>query len=457
MATQYFYRILWLMAGGLFMQASPSWAANAWAEKGQFQLDGVLSTTFIKLETQPFKQEFSSKPITGIGDITTELELRPNMALAFDPCTTDIKPRMRTTHLNGQAEQVEANNTQVYLNTALVQCRLTPALEVSAGRQRLQWGNSLFRSPSNPFFAESVLFNPVDELLGKDFITLEYRPNFNWQLSSIANPSESHLDKPANPQYEFIKTYGLKAEYTGETQHLGAIISQREHNPLRIGGFSHYTFNRALLLYGEFTASKDTSGRLPYSTQKYLNTDGNANATTETTIEFAAAPLIEDKIRHTFLLGGSYTLLNGWTANIEYLDSSEGFNAQQAQAWQNAGGYAIQQLNNLNNTQQNPTPQMLNAAPLLADAYDPLWRQLRQHYLIVQYSRTEYRNKFDVALQNISNLDDHSNSLALSVVYQSSDSTELFLVANMNTGGGERELGRLIENVVLLGLRFYTF
>ena len=52
---------------------------------------------------------------------------------------------------------------------------------------------------------------------------------------------------------------------------------------------------------------------------------------------------------------------------------------------------------------------------------------------------------------------DGSNSIAASVVYHSSDNTELFLVANANSGGGSKEFERLISSVVLIGLRFYTF
>ena len=407
---------------------------NWWEQHGSFQLDGVVSGTFLDIQETPFNQALSLKDFAGLSDQNYGLELRPNIELDLNACNINLKPRYRTTYLRDQ--ESASPDSELFMNTALADCRLADSINLKVGRQRLAWGNSQFRSPSNPFFAESVLFNPVYELIGKEFAVLDYSANFNWKFSAIANWDESHLDQPANPNYQFIKSYGVKAEYTAQSSQWGGIISQREAKPLRVGGFSNYTLNRALLVYGEFSVSKDSNGLLPVAANNNLLPS------------FEPADTLDKKYRYSFLAGANYTFMNGWNGGVEYLHSNEGFSSQQAAAWRDAGAIAISMLN---------TEFAAQASAVAVSAIDPLWRQLRQNYLILNLNRTEYRNVFDVAFQNITNLDDGSNSIAASVVYHSSDNTELFLVANANSGGGSKEFERLISSVVLIGLRFYTF
>lgn len=409
---------------------------NWFEENVNWNLYTVFTPSVLKLEDKPFGKKF---PVNGFTDLSNEeydLEFRLNINMDFDDCKVKLKPRVRTTYYNDLGPLEGTYQTQTFFNTAMARCRLNRATELSVGRQRFQWGNSQFRSPSNPFFPETILFNPTDELIGKDFAIMNYRPDFNWEFSTIVNYGESHIDNPPNPKHEFINTYGVKVEYTSNSYHLGGLISQRDDKPIRLNGFGNYTVNRALLLYGELTASKDAMGLL-------VDSDELGNLT-----GFNRAQDVDDKMRYTTLIGGSYTFLSGLTAYIEYIHGTEGFNNRQAQAWQQAGAYAVELW---------MAGQRLESTPILTDAIDPLWRQLRQNYLVLQLSRTQYNNNLDVALQYVANLDDHGSTLAASIVYQPTDSLELFLVANKNFGGGDTEFGRLIKSVFQVGVRFYIF
>ncbi len=415
--------------------------ATWWDEKLSFQLDGIVSATDMNIQDELFNQPFSVGNFTGLSNQLYEFELRPNIELSISVCDVNLKPRYHVSY--SEDRQPENSESDTFFNTALVACRLADSMNLKVGRQRVTWGNSQFRSPSNPFYSESTLFNPLSEIVGKDFAIFEYSASFSWKISVIANWDESHVDRPPNPNYQFLKTYGFKTEYTGQSSQWGGILSKRENKPLRFGGFSNYTLNRAVLIYGEFSVSKDSVGLLPVTDQD-IDTDSNLIPLT-----FVTAEQVDKKYRYSVLAGASYTLMNGWTTSAEYLNTNEGFNNAQTDDWIDAGAAAILKL--------NAGEDVTQAVPVLVDAFDPLWRQLRQNYVILGLNRTQIRNSFDVAFQNITNLDDKSNSIAASIVYQSSDSTELFLVGNANTGGGSSEFDRLVENIVVIGLRFYTF
>ena len=431
---------IWGITGAIvFLTPSPiAYGKNlSWLKENvEIRLDGLFSSKLFELEDAPFGREFSVNDVTELSNEEYQLELRPDIKIKAGGFSAQFKPRFESTTFNDDGPLDDETETEFFFNTAVVKYRLGSSYEISLGRQKLLWGNGQFRSPSNPFFPETVLFNPIAEVTGKDFAVFSYRPNFKWEFSAIANWDESHVDEPANPRADFRKSYAVKMEYTGNASHFGTILSKRESKDPRFSSFGNYTFNAATLLYSEFTISKDASGVLPVRDEQ-----GDP-------IGFERADLVDDEFRHTLLLGGSYTFHSGLTAYVEYINSSEGFNSREAQDWQQLGNNAVSLLG---------TPRTQEAAPILADAIDPLWRQVRQNYFVLQLSRTEYLNKIDFAMQHVRNLDDGSSSTSVSTTYDITNQAEVFFLLSHNSGGGRKEFGRIINNIAMLGLRIYAF
>jgi len=422
----------------LILSVAPAISHASWSERVDldYKLSTVASVTTLDLEDNAFVESFPINDFTELSNDEYRIELRPELSARLGDCDMSLKPRFRAQFFEDMGPLDGENETDLFINTASVNCQLGQGFEFSLGRQKYLWGNSLVRSPSNPFFPESVLFNPTDEVTGKDFAILTYRPNFNWEFSGVLNWDQSHIDEVPNPSSNFLNTNALKFEYLGDNYQAGLIVSEREGREPRIGGFGNVTMNDSLILYGEFTSSKDVVGLLPSR-----DTNGQLN-------RFFVADQVEDKTRSTFLLGGSYTFKNDWTGYLEYLHTNGGFNDDQAEEWLSLASTASTFLG---------TERMDEGVAILADAFDPLWRQTRRNYAVLQFNRTQLFNKSDIAFQYIHNLDDSSSSTSLSLTYALQNIGEIFFVASHNSGGGTRELGRIVNNAVQLGVRIYSF
>ena len=410
--------------------------SSLWLDNLDVRFDVLMSLTEFEFEETPFSQRFPVNDFTRLPGQEQRLELRPDLKFKSDHCSTQFKLRHITSSYDNGGPLEGEVESDTFFNTAMFRCRLGSAFEMSVGRQKLLWGNGQFRSPSNPFYRESILFDPTAEVTGKDFFVASYRPDFQWEVNAIFNWDQSHVDEDPNPSAEFLKSAALKMEYTGNSSHYGVILSEREDAEPRLGLFGNYTLNRAVLLYGEFTASEDVQGLLPYRDES-----GDL-------VGFVPAQLVDDDTRHTLLLGSSYTFESGLTTYFEYLNSSEGFNSRQADEWQQIGYDAASLFG---------TPQMPQAAQILADAVYPIWRQTRQNYLVFQLSRTQYLNKIDFAFQYVNNLDDDGGRSAFRATYDIGDQAEIFFLFNYNSGGGDREFGRIVNNLFLFGLKVYAF
>lgn len=397
-----------------------------WPQGSEARLSGVFSALHGDVvEAGPF----NPNNFAGLPDDGLEAELRPDFKIPLgDECTTNLKPRFRATRLeiNGETQ----TEKEFFFNSAYVDCTLGYTTEITAGRQLLQWGNGQFRSPSNPFFAESVLFNPVQEILGKDFITVGYRPSMDWGLTYIALLGDSNLD-PGHDRFE--RAHGIKLDWTGRWFNGGVLGSQREGHPWRLSGYSTFTLSDAVILYGEGTVSRDTTGLLPAASGENI---------------LLPASEVDERTRGSLLLGGSYTFENGTTAYLEYLHSTEAFNDRQADDWLAIARDAAEGLEG---------PDALSSASTLGNAIDPGWNQLRNNYLFLQLARTEYLQKADLALRYVQNLEDSSYEISTAVTLRLGDNAEWFLVGSRNFGGAETEFGRLYRYTVQTGLRIYAF
>lgn len=368
--------------------------------------------------------------IAFLPDKAKDAELRVDLQLNARECDALFKPRLRWTE--AEVNDFTSSDSTWFFNTALLKCRLGDAFDASIGRQSLQWGNGQFRSPSNPFFAENVRFNPAQEILGKDFVVLSYQPSLTWRGSYIGHVGDSYLDTASR---EFERANALKLDWTGEAIIAGAIVSKREGAPVRIGGYTTLTWSEATLFYGEASVSQDAEGAVPVSVGG-------------TVVGMAPATLVDEQRRYSVLAGTAYTFEGGTTLYAEYLHTTESFTDDQARDWLELARGATSALGGIAAEQ---------ATAQLFAALDPGWRQLRNDYLFLQLARTEYKNKADLALRAVANLDDEGSMISGSATVNLGERAQWFAYATRNFGGPETEFGRMQRYAIQMGFRFYAF
>lgn len=406
----------------------PRGAGDDWLPALHARMNAVLSSLREGVEDRgPFNP---GNRIAWLPQRAKEAELRLDVQIKAHNCDALVKPRLRWSEANVNEYTTRASET--FFNTAMLRCRLGGSFDASVGRQSLQWGNGQFRSPGNPFFAESVRFNPVQEILGKDFVVLSYQPSLAWRTSYIAHLSDSHLDADVSA---FERTNAVKVDWTGDSAVAGVIASQRHGRPGRVSGYGTITWSESTLFYAEATTSRDADGTLP------LTVGGSI-------VDMLPAALVDDRRRYSALAGSAYTFESGITLYTEYLRSTEGYTAAQARDWLTFARTSAAAITG---------PSAAQATAQLTSALDPGWRQLRNNYLFLQVVRTEYRNRADIALRAVRNLDDHGSMLAGSVTLNFGDHAQWFVFATRNLGGPETEFGRMQRYALQTGLRLYAF
>lgn len=371
--------------------------------------------------------------LLGIPRSLYQLELRPDFSLAWRNIELGLKPRFsisgrETDATFGQFGDHRENWHQGYINEAYLRYRFSDRLTAIYGRENLQWGPASLLSASNPFNPNNGKSNPNVELPGLDYVRLVVIPGPAWTVSLIANTGAGRYGKEdafspvANTgvlgvatnivglvsRYidvvtgkplagdVFQKTYAVKLDYTGEGHYASVIVSHREHERNRLGGFAGWNASDALLLYAEGSVASTLAGS-------------------------------RDQPRDTRLLAGAaYTLESGATISGEY--------------FRNAAGCV--------------------SAPVIlcADTFNvqPQLPLLRRRYAMLQYVDTKLWGNTNVLLRMIRNFDDRSYQASVNLEVEMGEHWQLYLTPTLSGGRDGSELGTLPKRAVFFGAS-YTF
>ncbi len=365
---------------------------------------------------------------------TAEFELRPDAQLHFERFDFSVKPRLVAAWSkwdDGTMDGESDTDSESFINEWLARIRLVNGLFASYGRENLQWGPSFLVSPSNPFFRYNGRSNPIREVPGMDFGRLVYVPSWSWSLSFIANEDEGRNDFQFR-NGEFKKTYALKLDYTGAERYASLILSDREADRVRLGGYAGITATDALLLYAEGEVSQGTDALYPTSADNPLG-GVMAPVKDEDTDLFGA-----------LLLGGSYTFEWGPIATLEYLYNGPGYDDKQADAYfelRDAAGAAF----------ESNGPFRGLGASILSQTVDPGLRFLRQHYVMVQVLENDIRDVLNLTFRWTQNIDDGSGQLLFWGEYFLGDHLKLFSFGFANSGSKDTEFGSILEHQLMMG------
>ena len=366
-------------------------------------------------------------------------ELRLNLAASLAACSASAKLRGQynrradadaTLRAAGMAAETHAT----FLNEGALRCRIGNQAELSVGREVLQWGSSIFLSPSNPFFIDTGKTNPIQELHGKDSWQAQWFPRAGVTVAAIRNFRQGGADADAA---DFSATSAVKLDWIGDNASAGAIVSRRDNGVRRLGLYGTLPWSKAALMYADMSAGRGNAGWF-----------ARPDPASAAGWRFAQDKLDGNKLFYSLLAGAGYTFESGWTINAEWLNGNEGYSAAERGAYNGAAGDAARLF-------RQHDANAAAAAQVLGTALSPNLPYLSRNYLFLQLLRTEWNDKGDVALRWARPIGGGGAGAIVSgsLTYYLSNHHQLFVVASRNIGGDRSDFGRLIQSSVQTGIR----
>lgn len=419
---------LWLAALAL--------APPACAEPGQAPPVAVFgqALAYQTLVTPSASRFNPENALAAIAHRQLNAELRLNLSATLGRCKALAKLRGRASRTaHAETLGVPAQEHTGFLNEGGMRCRAGQQAELSVGREVLQWGSSIFLSPSNPFFIDTGKTNPIQELAGKDTVQAHWFAAPGATVSLIR--SYRHGAQESDPA-NFSAATAARFDWIGEDASGGAIVSRRANGVRRLGLYGTLPLSKAALVYADLSAGRGNAGWF-----------ARPDAASPTGWRFVQDKLYGSAVFHTILAGAAYTTEAGWTLSVEWVNGNEGYSASERQAYQDAASRAAPLL-------LARRAGAAAAAGLLGTALAPNLPYLSRNYLFMQLLRTEWSDKGDVALRLARPLGaDRGVALSGSLTYYLSNHMQLFVVASRNTGGDQSEFARLIQSSVQAGIR----
>lgn len=361
--------------------------------------------------------------------------LRPDFSQDFRALHLVLKPRLYSQWQRWEDGPDKGKNdyqTDIFINEWVARLQLPRDIFASYGRENLQWGPAFFISPSNPFFADNGQANPKREIAGMDFARGLWIMSPDFTGSVIANTGRGQQAFFS----EFKRVYAVKADYTAFKKYGTLILSEREGEGLRLGGFAGSTISDAMLLYGEGAVFK---GNELYHLKKDFEKE---------IPELSRLRNLDDGLQTLVLVGSSYTLEAGPTFSVEYVYNSAGFSDNDAEL--------AYRIIGLSDSTRPPQSVAISSDMTSGKSLGPNYKVFRKNYTMLQYSQSQIFRKIDLALRYAYNFDSSSSQVVGMSSYYAGDHTQLFFVGNKGLGPKDGEFRAIVDWSLMFGIE-YTF
>lgn len=364
------------------------------------------------------------------------LHLRPDFKLALPPLTLSLQPRIELQGerwQEGPGEGRSQRAEEAFVHQGLARWACTEGLQLSYGRENLQWGPAALTSPSNPFFRDNGRANPKKEVAAMEFARAVWMLGASSSLSLIANTGDGRSEGNNNG---FSGAWAVKGDYNRALEYGSLILAAGPRGGRQIGGYYGRTLSEALLIYAEGALRQDPGGWYPEPDAGPLGM-----AMRPPTIDEG------DSWKTVVLWGGAYTLEQGASLTAEYLMHGSGYDRNQAEAFFDLQARAAGVLD-------PPGPLTPLGYEALSRTADPGLRFLRRNYLLLQYLQSDIAGVLNLTLRWTQNLDDGSGRLAGIGEWSLGDHLQLFALATANRGASRTEFGSIFTYQVMLGLEY---
>ncbi len=363
--------------------------------------------------------------IAGLDHYNAGVYIRPDVKFRKHAVSMFIKPRLNTDWREGKGLE-----TEFYFQQAKLKIQLNDALYVAGGQYIKSIGTSVYINPSNPYFLESGRLNPKIELRPMNFVELNFTKG-NWDFSFISNVHEGEAELFGFPFFNFERQHGLLAEYYGESQTIGTILSISEDKRYHLGFYGQRNLSDATLVWFD--------GAINYNPNRFYPQDGHSTEL----LPFEMVNGSENK-KYFFsgLLGASYTFSFGPTLNLEYYYNGKGYDDKTFDLYNEtivSGSLSnfdiIFDLSNLN----------------LGRAANTGLPYLRRNYLFSQIGENDLFGELSYNLRYFYSFDDQSSQFSSLIEWNTWDNLELFSVFIANIGAERSSFNNLLNNQLMLG------
>ena len=290
-----------------------------------------------------------------------------------------------------------------------VKVRLSDELNVSAGREVLNWGAAQFRSPSSPFYFANGRSDPMSELTGIDVMKLVWTPDLRSSLQMGYLPDQTFDE---DIQGAWGNSCLMKYDWRSDDWAVGIVAVETPRMPGFYGANGQIAANDWVLLYAEVGSSAQATG---------LESPADIRE------PFIVSQPGERKT--SALVGTTYTLENGYSLSAEYLYEGTGYTAGEEKAY-------------FQRAESNPGP-ALQYAP----------RLLGQHYADLVWQSNLMENRGFWRAMVTENLTDSSTALSGYGETTLTDHVSVFLTGSWSPGGERQENSALISYSVTMGLK----
>lgn len=346
--------------------------------------------------------------IANLSSRTATAEARFNFKLELDPWQFSARPIVLMRSQSNTASQKD--NDDVYFSQWQARLRATDSINISTGREVLNWGPAQFKSLASPFYFDNGRSNPMQELSGMDNVKIAWSPDMQ-NTVTLARISRSGHELPN----DWHDSWLLKIDRRSDEWASGISILRPHNSNLFVGLFGQYIVDDALLLYAE------TASSVQFNVLKPL---------TDSTVPFA---IIEESPRRiNSLIGAAWTFENGQSLNVEYMRNNHGFDTSAERAYFN--GAAMDYAN---------AGLALGSAPLL----------LGKDYLYLVWQSNPLENVLYWRVMGTHSFTDHGNELSGYTEYALNDSASLFGMAVLPIGSERQEFSSLFRGNVILGIK----
>ena len=315
----------------------------------------------------------------------------------------------------------DGNNSEAYFSQWQMRWKTNETLALSAGRELLNWGPAQFRSPSNPFYFNNGRSNPMSELSGMDTLRLAWSSDVRTSVyvARIYDSGYGHAEPDP-----WSNSWLVKADWRGDESAAGVALAKQEQRSLFFGAHAQRTVEDAWLLYSEVGS---------YTLPNLLRSPTDVNQ-----------PFIveaESSRRTDELVGAAYTFESGHTLTAEYLHYDHGYSAAESSAYF-ARAASAARIFSTGNSISVLSAALTSAPPLLGRDYV---------YLVWQTNLMESAGFSRMMYTH--NLTDSSDELSGYSEYTITPHISAFGLASLTHGAAQRELSRLYDKMLTLGVK----
>lgn len=282
-------------------------------------------------------------------------------------------------------------HNEAYLSQWQIRLQAADGVNLSAGREVMNWGPAQFRSPSSPFYFDNGRTDPMRELTGMDALKLSLTPDMQNSVHVAYVKGRGYSAQPDSWQHSWLAGFERKSGANS----WGLVGVKPQYLPAFFGAHAQRSIGDEATVYAEAGSS---ALALPPPSPR----------------------------RTTALAGINYTFENGLSSALEYLHDDRGYDRQQLAAY------------------------FLAAAPILAMPPPLLGRDYL--HLVVQSNPMEADGYW--RLMYTRNLTDLGCEIAGYGETVLAGQLSAYLLASLPVGDAHQEFSSLMQSRLTAGLKF---